>query len=412
MRTNQPSDSSDLHQLERRLQGIRSETAIAERLKKILNDRFILLRNQHLPGQWGDIDQILIGPPGVLVIEIKDYTGHYRATRDEWIRITGGGEQDANSNPIRQARNNAGQLRRFLNENGNIDSEIVQARVVMANAKTRVDLDNPAVYFVFANRLEQEIRRWAQVSAPVLTPAQVNSIARLLGYQEIIVSQLASIASAQRSTSMTQPISTPYPVAASSSSPSVRRSISSNKYLRNALVTFAGLVTLCICILLGSSMFALFQATPTTSQVQSDPNVARLNDLNAQLQLVEVQLSDAYTDKAGKEVKPPAGNQFIWARVSAEAMNQPGQSILFPPVGDFHLLDGGQEIRPLTYLQELRPGYAPYLGNRYVKPGDKEEGWILFQLPINPNGGNIQIRLKTTKGLFSNLVTYTWTISR
>jgi hypothetical protein len=60
--------------LRRVTRGIRGEALVAERLQSLPDDYF-LLNDVVLPGQPGNIDHVVIGPCGVVVIETKNFSG-------------------------------------------------------------------------------------------------------------------------------------------------------------------------------------------------------------------------------------------------------------------------------------------------------------------------------------------------
>jgi hypothetical protein len=422
MRTNQASNSTDLHQLERRLEGIRSETTIAERLESILDDRFVLIRNSKLPGQWGDIDQIIIGPSGVLVIEIKDYIGRFRAERDEWTRVTNDSGPRDDINPIRQALNNVERLRQFLARNGiNSSHEIVQARIILANDRTVVEMDRPAVYIIFSNRVEQEIGNWSRSGDSVLSPDSVNRIAELLGYS-------IPKPSATETVSKSNPIGaqTPSPLspsrfqsstASSSFKPYSNRSRSYPKRKRRP-ISFLIEVLFDLVILFGVLMLFLSVSQPQwasslfVQQTREDSGSTStiLGDINVKLDLLSAEFTDSYLTPGGKSVVAISGNQYVWLDVAAEALTQ-SERATFPAVTEFSLLRAGQEYKPWSYPQDGRAGCTPYRGGRIMKPGEKEEGCMVFMLPKSPNGGLVSLQLKVSPTLFS-IKTYSWTIAQ
>src|SRR5262249_42395187 len=60
--------------LRRITKGIRGETAVAELLRSLPNNYF-LFNDVVLPGHPGNIDHVVVGPCGVLVIETKNMSG-------------------------------------------------------------------------------------------------------------------------------------------------------------------------------------------------------------------------------------------------------------------------------------------------------------------------------------------------
>jgi len=59
----------------------KSKTTAA--LKSLSND-YLLLSQLALPNYAGDIDHLLIGPNGLFVLEVKNYSGYVRCMQDQW----------------------------------------------------------------------------------------------------------------------------------------------------------------------------------------------------------------------------------------------------------------------------------------------------------------------------------------
>ncbi|HEX2915424.1 MAG TPA: nuclease-related domain-containing protein [Chloroflexia bacterium] len=61
---------------------------LSQILLKSLGDEFIYLRNLVLPGQRsiGEIDGVLLGPPGAIVIHVENHAGEYVIEGDTWYR--------------------------------------------------------------------------------------------------------------------------------------------------------------------------------------------------------------------------------------------------------------------------------------------------------------------------------------
>lgn len=58
-----------------------------------LPDSYTAITNLLIPGfeKWGDVDILLIGPMGVLVIEVKNFTGQCRVEGEYWSHVTQSG---------------------------------------------------------------------------------------------------------------------------------------------------------------------------------------------------------------------------------------------------------------------------------------------------------------------------------
>lgn len=131
------------------------EDLLAETLSQQLGDDFTLMRNYTPPalsGAGGDIDAVLIGPLGIIVFEVKAWTGEYLARGRDWFWRAGryGNWEPARSNPTSQALRNVERVKRTLQRAGQ-GRVTVRGVVAVANADMRVYLEPPlAVYLFYA----------------------------------------------------------------------------------------------------------------------------------------------------------------------------------------------------------------------------------------------------------------------
>jgi len=70
--------------LRRVAKGIRGEALVAERLQS-LSDDYFLLNDVVLTGHPGNIDHVVIGPCGVVVIETKNFSGAVESHGNAWF---------------------------------------------------------------------------------------------------------------------------------------------------------------------------------------------------------------------------------------------------------------------------------------------------------------------------------------
>jgi hypothetical protein len=70
--------------LRRVTRGIKGEALVAERLQS-LSDDYFLLNDIVLPGHSGNIDHVVIGPCGVIVIETKNFSGPVESHGNAWF---------------------------------------------------------------------------------------------------------------------------------------------------------------------------------------------------------------------------------------------------------------------------------------------------------------------------------------
>lgn len=122
--------------------GLAGEERLAAVLSEHLDDSWSLYQNLLLPDGRGDIDAVLVGPRGVYVLEVKHYSNTHRNHGLDWQRRANKTWEPIQSNPSRQAQNNAKRLARFFGKQS-IDASVA-TRVVWASDSALV-IEEPAV---------------------------------------------------------------------------------------------------------------------------------------------------------------------------------------------------------------------------------------------------------------------------
>ena len=61
----------------------KNKSTVTGALKSLAND-YVLLTHLALPDYGGEIEHFLIGPNGLFVIEVKNYSGYVRCNQDQW----------------------------------------------------------------------------------------------------------------------------------------------------------------------------------------------------------------------------------------------------------------------------------------------------------------------------------------
>jgi hypothetical protein len=136
--------------------GQEGEERVVTAIQQALDGNWFLFRNIVLPGrQKGDLDSVLVGPPGVWVLEIKAFTGEHRNIGEHWEYRAGSRWKLLKSSPSRQAQNNAIRLSTFLKAD-NIQQWISPA-VIWANPASPLTVENPSVAVWSLDRLPDEL---------------------------------------------------------------------------------------------------------------------------------------------------------------------------------------------------------------------------------------------------------------
>lgn len=160
--------------------GQEGEDRLSEAFHRDLGDDWTLLKGYKNPG--GEIDQILVGPPGVIAIEIKNYTGRVHIDGDRWTRdrydnygnLVGSGEPIADRggrSPSAQVNASADILQRFLDRRSSGAGRVSRA-VVLTHDKAQFGrMSNPSVDYALTLNA---IRRKPSKSAMLRRPARFD----------------------------------------------------------------------------------------------------------------------------------------------------------------------------------------------------------------------------------------------
>ncbi len=129
--------------------GARGEDALARTLRRELGDEWTLYRNLRLPGRRADLDAVLTGPPGVVLLENKAYRGAFVLFDDDWYRAAGPDGRDLRplrGSPTAQAARNGQRLAEYL---AGCDRDLaaapLHALVVLSSGRVREARRRPPV---------------------------------------------------------------------------------------------------------------------------------------------------------------------------------------------------------------------------------------------------------------------------
>jgi hypothetical protein len=134
--------------------GREGEQWVADRVSAKLDSQWTVFRNLRLPGRKSNCDLVLVGPPGVYVLEVKAYRHTVRVNNGTWEEQQGSGWRVLSQNPQAQATSGALDVKDWLNRHNvllpYVDKAVVltqpQASTDFATAKAPVwlhyDIDN------------------------------------------------------------------------------------------------------------------------------------------------------------------------------------------------------------------------------------------------------------------------------
>lgn len=122
--------------------GDRGERIVMKGLEK-LPDEYLAITNVVLPDtKQGDIDLLLLGPHGVLVVEVKTYAARYAANGDEWVNIKENGYRKKMKSPSRQLKRNVKAVENYLKKRG-VPATV--HGVLVLNDRADVKIEAPTV---------------------------------------------------------------------------------------------------------------------------------------------------------------------------------------------------------------------------------------------------------------------------
>lgn len=142
--------------IEAHRRGQEGEEKVLQTILQALDGTWQLFRNIQLPGRnKGDLDLVLVGPPGVWVLEVKNFEGKYRNIGQDWHYRNGNNWKALSKNPGRQAHQNATRLAHFLRADRL--KVFVNSVIVWANPESSLYVEDPAVAIWRYHELPEEL---------------------------------------------------------------------------------------------------------------------------------------------------------------------------------------------------------------------------------------------------------------
>ncbi len=157
-----------------------AEDAIIARFMRGLDNRFVMLHNLPAEGSGDRLPAILIGPTGVVLLNVSNAQGYFRAKEDTWWEMSKTTHRfnPARPNLIKQSQEYSEQLAAILDKRERAHPEIVPV-LVFANPGVHVETSNPAMRIVLMDGVENLIGDIMN-SEEVLAPNEVNFLADTL----------------------------------------------------------------------------------------------------------------------------------------------------------------------------------------------------------------------------------------
>jgi hypothetical protein len=164
--------------------GQEGEDAVTDLIIQALDGNWKLFRNISLPGpNKADLDLVLVGPPGVWTLEVKNFRGEYRNIGEKWEYKHGKEWRKTSVNPSLQAHKNASRLGNFLKaDNLNV---FVNGAVIWANRESPLEVENPFVAVWLYGRLPDELGNiWQGEKLSATDRAKINEKLAILCERE------------------------------------------------------------------------------------------------------------------------------------------------------------------------------------------------------------------------------------
>lgn len=159
---------------------MQAQQAIIDRMRKLLPDRFTLLRNFTLPGLEVPLPLILIGPPGVRLINICTLSGVYEAKGEQWLAFDKRTQEHepAEPNPIARTLLFSRALQEFLKKK-NFSLPPLEPVLLLTNPGIHIESTQPAVRIIQIDALKRFLYN-IQETSTFLTPLMLQEIVELL----------------------------------------------------------------------------------------------------------------------------------------------------------------------------------------------------------------------------------------
>lgn len=133
------------------------EELTARVIQQALNKNWSVFLNLMLPEKKSaDMDAVLVGPPGIWLLEIKNMDGQFRNTGEQWEFLSGTKWKITKRNPTKQARKNAARLASFLKAGG-IKKNSVTPVVVWVNIEKKPNIEQPLAAVWTLDSLQEEL---------------------------------------------------------------------------------------------------------------------------------------------------------------------------------------------------------------------------------------------------------------
>jgi len=157
--------------------GEQAEEDLITRLLRGLDNRFVMVRNLPLDGTNECFPPIVLGPTGLVLLNVSLVQGVFRARDDTWWELSKATQRynPGRPNLIKESLEYAQKLSDLLTKREKSHPEVVPV-LLFANSGVHIESTNPAIRIVLVDGVETLISN-ILMSEEVLTPNEINYLA-------------------------------------------------------------------------------------------------------------------------------------------------------------------------------------------------------------------------------------------
>jgi hypothetical protein len=162
--------------------GKKGEEEVRDILDETLDDNYVYVENYLIPNtRIGDIDGLLIGPKGIIILEVKNYVGVFRISGNDILRrLRGDIYKLYRKSPFKQVMRQAKYLSKFFKEKS-VDTRVMPM-VVLVTGLISVISGETGVFITEIDKLTNNIFKISPV--PNWSTELSNKIIATLGLEK------------------------------------------------------------------------------------------------------------------------------------------------------------------------------------------------------------------------------------
>jgi len=167
---------------------VMAQDVVISIIEKQLDSNYALLRNVTLPNTEINLPLVLVGPPGVYMINVTPERGVHIARDDQWGTMVGARFVPARINQISRTMTFTRVLQLYLDRQGFKGSVVVEGVLMASDPGMQIESTRPAVRVVMSDALERFAASLGQ-ARPALSAPLANDIVQaiLVGRPQKIV---------------------------------------------------------------------------------------------------------------------------------------------------------------------------------------------------------------------------------